>query len=64
MKITKNTKALDALRMSGAILKIFQKYNLYCPGCKGIGEETLEKIAVCNGMDVHEFVDELNSALE
>ncbi len=64
MKITKNTKAPDAIKLSGNIIKVFKKYDLYCPRCKGIGEDTIEKIAICNGMDVQEFVDELNSALE
>ena len=64
MKITKNTRALEALRMSGAVIKIFQRHNLYCTGCKGIGEDTIEKIALCNGMDVQEFLSELNGALE
>ncbi len=64
MKITNKTRALEALRMSDAVIRIFQSHNLYCPGCKGIGEETIEQIAVCKGMDVHEFLKELNGALE
>jgi hypothetical protein len=63
-KITKATGALDALNMSNEIMKIFKKHGLYCPRCKGIGEDTIEKIAVCNGMDVKEFVNELNAVLE
>ncbi len=64
MKITKETKALDALRMSGNIIKVFQMHNLYCPGCKGISQDTIEKVAICNGMDIREFLEELNGALE
>jgi beta-galactosidase beta subunit len=64
MKITKNTKAIDALKLTSNVIKVFRKYDLYCPGCKGIGEETIEKIAVCNGMDVQKFLDELNGSLE
>ena len=64
MKITKDTGALEALRMSGSIIQVFQRHNLYCPGCKGISQETIEKIALCNGMDVAQFVDELNDALK
>lgn len=64
MKITKSTKAPDALKMSPGILKVFKKHDLYCPGCKGIGEDTIEKIAICKGMDVQAFVDELNAALD
>ena len=64
MKITKSTKAPDAMKISPNIMKIFKKYELYCPRCKGIGEDTIEKIALCNGMDVQAFVDQLNGALE
>ncbi len=64
MKITRSMKAPDAIKLSPGIIKIFKKYELYCPGCKGIGEDTIEKIAICNGMDVQAFVDELNRALE
>lgn len=64
MKITKHTKAPDALKLSAKILKVFKKHNLYCPECKGIGEDTIEKIAICKGLDVQAFVDELNGALE
>jgi hypothetical protein len=64
MKITKTTRALDALRMSPEVMNIFKKHGLYCPRCKGIGEDTIEKIAICNGMDVKDFVNELNGVLE
>lgn len=64
MKITKSTKTPDAMKQSPAILAIFRKYDLYCPGCKGAAEDTIEKVAICNGMDVQEFVDELNGVLE
>lgn len=63
-KIIKTTPALEALKMSNEIMKIFKKHGLYCPQCKGLGQDTIEKIAICNGMDVKEFVSELNAALE
>jgi hypothetical protein len=64
MKITKNTKAADAIKLSNNVTRIFRKHNFYCPDCKGLGEDTIEKIAFCNGMDVQEFLDELNGSLE
>lgn len=64
MKITKNTMALDAIRISPGVLRVFQQHNLYCPGCKGIGEDTIEKIADCNGMNIQDFLNELNGALD
>ena len=50
--------------MSPEVMSIFKKYGLYCPRCKGVGEDTIEKIAICNGMDVKAFVNELNGAPE
>lgn len=64
MKITKKTKALDAIRMSRKIVKVFEDYRLYCPSCKGVREETIEKIAVTNGLNIKEFLKELNAALD
>ena len=64
MKITKGTKALDAMRMSRKVVKVFEDYRLYCPSCKGIREETIEKIAVTNGLDIKEFLNDLNAALD
>jgi hypothetical protein len=64
MKITKNTRALDAIRMSKKIIKVFEDFGLYCPTCKGVGEETIEKIAVNNGLELKKLLKELNSALE
>lgn len=64
MKITKQTRATEAIKSSKNVMAIFKKYDLYCPGCRGIAEETVEQIAICNGLDVKEFVEELNRAQE
>ena len=64
MKITKSTKALDAVRMSRKVVRVFEDYRLYCPSCKGIREETIEKIAVTNGLNLKEFLKDLNTALD
>lgn len=64
MKITKDTMALDALRMSGSVIRIFQELHLSCPGCKEITRDTIEKVALCNGLDLGTFVEKLNDALK
>lgn len=64
MKITRDTKALDALRMPGSVIQVFMKHHLYCPGCKELPRETIEKIALCNGLDMEQFLAELNDALK
>jgi hypothetical protein len=64
MKIVQNTRALDAIKMSRKIITVFKEYGLYCPFCKGIGEETIGKIAATNGLDIKEFLKKLNAALD
>ncbi len=64
MKIAPTTKALDAIKMSRKIMTVFKDYGLYCPSCKGIGEETIAKIAATNGLDLKEFLKKLNAVLD
>ena len=45
MKITAETNAADALKMSKKVADVFYKYNLYCPGCKGVKEDRIGRIA-------------------
>lgn len=62
MKITADTNASEALKMSRAVADIFYKYNLDCPGCRGLKEETIGKIAFNNGLRLEVFLNELNEA--
>ena len=64
MKIQKHTKILDALHESKNIQRVLDKYNLDCAGCKGAVEDTIEKIALNNGLELDAFLQELNKALE
>jgi len=63
MKISAETNAAEALKMSKKIAEVFNKYNLYCTGCKCIKEETIGRIAFNQGLDRDNFISELNSAL-
>ena len=63
MKIAGNTNVIEAFKMSKEINKVFNRYNLDCPGCKGAGEDTIEKVAINNGLDLQIFLDDLNKAL-
>ena len=63
MKIAGNTNVAEAFKMSKEINKVFKSYNLHCPGCKGASEDTIEKVAVNNGLDLQVFLDDLNKAL-
>ncbi len=63
MKITAKTNGADALRMSKSVAEVFNSYNLHCAKCKGIGGESIEKIAFNSGLDLKTFLDDLNRAL-
>jgi len=62
MKITEKMKVQEALKGSKELLKVFNKYKLDCPQCKGSVEDTIEKVAQHNGLDLEKFIEELNSA--
>lgn len=63
MQITLQTKVLDALKMSKEVKKIFNKYELSCPECKGISQDTIQKVIINNGLDSKKFLNDLNGAL-
>lgn len=61
MKITGNTTVVDAIKKSKGVVEIFKKYQLDCPGCMGAIEDTIQKVADNNGLDITVFIKELNS---
>ncbi len=64
MKISAKSQLTDVLKMSKNVQGVFKKYNLVCPGCKGASEETIEKVAINNGLNLKELLADLNNALE
>lgn len=64
MEITAKTKIIDALQKSDKFKDIFKIYNLHCLGCKGISEDTIEKVAYNNGLDIVEFLNEINRMIK
>jgi hybrid cluster-associated redox disulfide protein len=62
MKITKESKIVDIIRDNRETLKVFDKYGLICPTCKGATEDTVRHVAVNNGLDVESFLTELQKA--
>lgn len=63
MKITAETNAAEALKMSKKVADVFHKYNLPCTGCKGLKEDKIGRIAFNQGLDPEKFIGELNAAL-
>lgn len=61
MKIDGNTMAVDALKIKG-VVEVFKKYDLYCIKCKGMVQETIDKICFNKHLSRDEFIEELNKA--
>lgn len=62
MEINKNTYVPEALKVSKHVADVFRQHNLRCLKCKGMVEDTIEKVAFNNGIDLQHFLDELNKA--
>ena len=62
MEIKKNTYVPEALKASKHVAEVFRKQNLRCLQCKGMVEDTIEKVAFNNGIELQSFLDELNKA--
>ena len=60
MKITAETPAPEALKMSKNTAAVFKSYNLKCLSCKGLFNETIGRIAFNSGIDLKSFLDDLN----
>ena len=46
------------------LVAVFQKYNMGCIGCIAASFEKLSDIAIVHGVDVENFVKELNEVVE
>ena len=64
MKVKENTKVNEALKISKEVVKVFRKYDLDCPRCKGSMEDDIGKVAINHGLDLEEFLKEINSSIE
>jgi hybrid cluster-associated redox disulfide protein len=64
MPITGKTTVEEAVKKSKEAAQVFTKYGLNCPGCRGAAEDTIEKVAVNNGLELAALLKELNAAAE
>jgi len=64
MKITEKTTIVEALKISKKVAQVLGSYNLDCAGCRGAENDTVEMVAVNNGLDLKKFLSELNAAHE
>jgi hybrid cluster-associated redox disulfide protein len=62
MPITGKTTVEEVIKKSRETARVFRKHGLDCPGCRGAAEDTIEKVAVNNGLDLAALLKELNAA--
>ena len=58
--IEQTTKLTELFKKNKKAADIFRELGLSCESCKGIVEDTVEKVAVNNGLDVKELLSRLN----
>ena len=64
MKITKEMSITEIIQQYPQTHGIFMKYNLGCIGCIAARFETLEDGLIAHGINVDEFLKEINKAVE
>ena len=62
--ITGDMNIKEVLEKHPEVVPVFQKYNMGCIGCIAASFEKLSDIAAVHGIDVKQFVKELNEAKE
>lgn len=64
MEIKEKTTVEEAVKKSPAVAAVFKKLRLDCASCRGAREDTIEKVALNNGLDIKGLLKELNRALK
>ena len=63
-KITEDMNIREVIEKHPEVIVVFHKYNMGCVGCIAASFEKLSDIATVHGVDVKQFVKELNEAME
>ena len=63
-KITEDMNIREVIEKHPEVVVVFQKYNMGCVGCIAASFEKISDIAAVHGVDVKEFVKDLNDAME
>ncbi|MFO7811025.1 MAG: DUF1858 domain-containing protein [Candidatus Delongbacteria bacterium] len=61
MKITKDMSITEIIQKYPETHGVFSKFNLGCIGCVAASFETLEDGLIAHGINVDEFLKEINS---
>jgi hybrid cluster-associated redox disulfide protein len=64
MTITKDTLISDILKLAPNSAPLFQSIGMHCLGCAMASGETLEEACAAHGVDLDEFLEELNAFVE
>lgn len=59
-KITGDMNIKEVIEKHPEVVSVFQKYNMGCIGCIASSFEKISDIASVHGIDVREFLKELN----
>jgi len=62
--ITEDMNIKEVLEKHPEVVPVFHKYNMGCIGCIAASFEKISDIAAVHGVDVKQFVKELNEVCE
>ena len=63
-KITEDMNIKEVIEKHPELVAVFQKHNMGCIGCIAASFEKISDIASGHGVDVKQFVEELNEAMQ
>jgi len=62
-EITEDMNIREVIEKHPEVTSVFAKYNMGCIGCIAASFEKIKDIAVVHGIDVKQFVKELNEVM-
>ena len=62
-EITEDMNIREVIEKHPEVTAVFAKYNMGCIGCIAASFEKIKDIAVVHGVDVKQFVKELNEVM-
>ena len=63
MKITEDMMVSEILDLNENLDAVFHRHGMYCLGCPGAVQETLQDAAEAHDIDVKVLLEDLNKAL-
>lgn len=62
--IKENMTVKEVISKNIKLASVFKKYNLDCIGCKGSEQDTIKMVAINYGLDLKQFLKDLNNELK